>query len=637
MSILRSHVLVPHSYQIHDLHHVRKQQSSTSRSSSNLSTAAMGIRANSVPFLETATSTDHVAEPLSAATILYKSFLSIKSSRKVQQKEFDASTAAAIWVCDCLEKVFVRMFADSDHMTTAAAHPAADQKSRSSNFHLDGYYAPVDGETIPTSNLPVSGSIPECLNGEIVRAAPNPRFNPIADYQWFDGDGMLHGLKIKDGKATYVARFVRTSRLEQEENYGAAKFPKIGDMYGHKGILLGFIYFLRVLLGVLDISNGFGTANTAFVYHHNKLLALYEADKPYAIKVKEDGDLETVGREHCGSQFSDFFTAHPKIDPVTGEMFGFCYQLVRPFLTYQVFSKEGDLMESVPITLPQSVVIHDFAITENYAIFMDLSFVMGFKNLFQAEHLFKFDPKKESRLGILPRYARNESQIRWFTIPSCMIFHNANAWEEGDEVVLISCRSQKTNTKIWKEKFPQENHIDLEKPQLYEFRMNLKTNQVTQKQLSLLAIECPEINEEYTGRKQRYVYASMYDDKLDKFIGVVKYDLSLQPKRNPKDLKVEGNIQGVFYLGDRRWGSEPTFVPRTNGKEISEDDGYLICFVHDEKSGNSEVVIIDAKTMASRPVAVISLPSKVPSGFHSIFLSQEQLSNQNGKPKQLTQ
>jgi hypothetical protein len=160
MSIVLSRALVPHSYHIHDLHHVRKQQSSTSRSSSNLSTAAMGIRAISVPFLETATSTDHAAEPLSAATILYKSFLSIKSSRKVQQKEFDASTAAAIWVCDCLEKVFVRMFADSDHMITAAAHPAADQKSGSSHFHLDGYYAPVDGETIPTSNLPVSGSIP---------------------------------------------------------------------------------------------------------------------------------------------------------------------------------------------------------------------------------------------------------------------------------------------------------------------------------------------------------------------------------------------------------------------------------------------------------------------------------------------
>ncbi len=161
MSIVLSRVLVPHSYHIHDLHHVTKQQSSTSRSSSsNLSTATMGIRAIRVPFLETATSTDHAAEPLSAGTILYKSFLSIKSSRKVQQKEFDASTAAAIWVCDCLEKVFVRMFADSDHMTTAAAHPAADQKSRSSHFHLDGYYAPVDGETNPTSNLPVSGSIP---------------------------------------------------------------------------------------------------------------------------------------------------------------------------------------------------------------------------------------------------------------------------------------------------------------------------------------------------------------------------------------------------------------------------------------------------------------------------------------------
>ncbi|CAN5968873.1 unnamed protein product [Sphagnum jensenii] len=557
---------------------------------------------------------------------LYKRILSRRSrktpSHELQKDSFGASKALAIWVCDSLEKTLLWVFAD--HSTVdddAHDHPSDDNNKPNPHFYLDGYYAPVDQETNPTSDLPVSGSIPECLNGEIVRIVPNPRFNPIANYQWFDGDGFLHGLKIKDGKASYVARFVQTSRLQQEEVYGAAKFFKIGDMHGMKGICFGLVFLLRIMLGVLDISNGFGTANTGLVYHNNKLLALYEADKPYAIKVLEDGDFKTMGRVNYGSP-TDYLTAHPKIDPVTGEMFGFYYQIVSPYLTYQVFSKEGVLMESVPITVRDSVVMHDFAITENYAIVMDLSLVIKFKNLIHGEHLIKFDPNKESRLGLLPRYAKDDSQIRWFTIPTCMIFHNANAWEEGDEVVLVSCRMQRRNFTMWKEYFPPTNDMDLESPQLYEFRLKLDTGQVTQKHLSTLAIEVPRINEYYIGRKQQYTYACLYDDMIDKFIGVVKYDLSLEPHLHTRDLRVGGNIKGVFLHGKGRWGSEAIFVPRIASKEILEDDGYLICFVHDERIGNSEVVIIDAKTMASKPVAVISLPSKVPSGFHSTFLSQ---------------
>lgn len=38
---------------------------------------------------------------------------------------------------------------------------------------------------------------------------------------------MIHGLRIKNGKATYVSRYVRTSRLKQEEAFGGAKFMKV--------------------------------------------------------------------------------------------------------------------------------------------------------------------------------------------------------------------------------------------------------------------------------------------------------------------------------------------------------------------------------------------------------------------------
>lgn len=96
----------------------------------------------------------------------------------------------------------------------------------------------------------------------------------------FDGDGMIHGLRIKDGKATYVSRFVKTSRLKQEQFFGGAKFMKIGDLKGLFGLLSVFIQTLRTKLKVLDISYGTSTANTALIYHHGKLLALSEADKP---------------------------------------------------------------------------------------------------------------------------------------------------------------------------------------------------------------------------------------------------------------------------------------------------------------------------------------------------------------------
>jgi len=160
------------------------------------------------------------------------------------------TAAAAAWLCDALEKVLVWMFVDTDQQ--------GKNPSSSSHFFLTGYYAPVS-ETDPTSNLAISGTIPECLNGEFIQVTPNPKFNPVAYYHWFDGDGLLHGLRIKDGKATYVARFVKTSRLQQEEYYGAAKFIKLGDLHGVKGIFFALLFDLRVKIRVIDISNGYGS------------------------------------------------------------------------------------------------------------------------------------------------------------------------------------------------------------------------------------------------------------------------------------------------------------------------------------------------------------------------------------------
>ncbi|KAI8545830.1 hypothetical protein RHMOL_Rhmol07G0068900 [Rhododendron molle] len=512
--------------------------------------------------------------------------------------------------------------------------------------HQIVFFIPSRGGVVSViSWRPIKSNVGECLNGEFVRVGPNPKFAPVAGYHWFDGDGcvsfcsltplkvsvvhfqfflkeefydlkysipfvsskdgfnvsmtnwhqwfcsclltlrMIHGLRIKDGKATYVSRYVKTSRLKQEEFLGGAKFTKIGDLKGLFGLLMFNMQMLRGKLKVLDLSYGHGTANTALVYHDGKLLALQEADKPYVVKVLEDGDLQTLGMFDYDKRLAHSFTAHPKVDPFTGEMFTFGYSTTPPYITYRVTSKDGFMQDPVPITISEPIMMHDFAITENYAIIMDL-----------------------------PMYFRP----KWNIFPM-----SANSWEEGDEVVLITCRIQNPNIDL----FSGEVEENLETDELYEMRFNMKTGQASQKKLSVSAVDFPRVNESYTGRKQQFVYGTMLDS-ITRVTGIIKFDLHAEPESGKTKLGVGGNVQGIFDLGPGRFGSEAIFVPRKLGISSEEDDGYLIFFVHDEASGKSAVNVIDAKTMSADPVAVVELPNRVPYGFHALFVTEEQLQEQ---------
>ncbi|KAJ6299398.1 hypothetical protein OIU76_020378 [Salix suchowensis] len=431
---------------------------------------------------------------------------------------------------------------------------------------------------------------------------------------------MIHGLRIKDGKAAYVNRFVRTSRLKQEEFFGGAKFTKIGDLKGLFGLLMVSMEILRQKTKVLDKSYGCGTGNTSLIYHNGKLLALHEVDKPYVVKVLQDGDLQTIGLLDYDKRLNHPFTAHPKVDPFTGEMFTFGCSLEPPYVTYRVISKDGVMHDPVPITISDPIIMHDFAITENYAVFLDLPLYFRPKEMVKdMKYIFTFDATKKARFGVLPRYAKDDLLIKWFELPNCFIFHNANAWEEDDEIVLITFRLQEpyldmANGAV-KEKL--EKFVD----ELYEMRFNMKTGVASQKKLSESAVDFPSVNESYTGRKQRYVYGNLLDS-IAQVTGIVKFDLHSEPEPGKGKIEVGGNVKGIFDLGPGRFGSEAIFVPSKPGTTSEEDDGYLIFFAHDENTGKSSVNVIDAKTMSADPVAVVELPRRVPYGFHAFFVSE---------------
>ncbi|KAK9838408.1 hypothetical protein WJX84_004527, partial [Apatococcus fuscideae] len=173
---------------------------------------------------------------------------------------------------------------------------------------------------------------------------------PKGGYNWFDGDGMLHGCRIKAGKVAYSNHAVRTARLKQELQAGTPLFFKIGEVKGFAGFLHVLLFAAKVRLGFVDPEKGIGTANTAVVYHANRLLALQESDMPYAVRVMCSGLLQTLSRNTFHGRLQHPFTAHPKVDPATGDMLYFGYQLMgAPFLCFGVMDKAGDVVKDFPI------------------------------------------------------------------------------------------------------------------------------------------------------------------------------------------------------------------------------------------------------------------------------------------------
>jgi carotenoid cleavage dioxygenase len=458
-------------------------------------------------------------------------------------------------------------------MTTTAVNP-----------YLDGNFAPVREETT-TDTLKVIGELPPDLSGMFVRNGPNPQYAPMGHYHWFDGDGMLHGVRISKGKATYRNRYTRTQKWQMEHQAGKAIWT--GLMEAPKP----------------DLPSG-NTANTALIWHAGQLLALWEGGAPHAIKVPE---LETLGEFTYNNKLTSAFTAHPKVDPVTGEMMFFGYSFAPPFLSYGVVSAQGELLRTVPIDLPMAVMMHDFAITENYTIFMDLPLTFSPERMQRGEPMLMFESDRPSRFGIVPRHGDNNN-IHWFESPSCYVFHTLNAYEDQDEVVLIACR-MKSTTVLAIDDSQTDPQADI--PLLHRWRFNLKTGKVTEERLDDVAAEFPRVNENLLGRFTRYGYAGkMAKGSLPLFEGVIKYDF-------------DSGTSQIHTFGKGRYGGESVFVPRPGA--TVEDDGWLVTYVHDTAEDSSELVVVNAQDVTSEPIARVLIPQRVPYGFHGAWVTEAQL------------
>ncbi|PWA99808.1 9-cis-epoxycarotenoid dioxygenase NCED1 protein [Artemisia annua] len=484
-------------------------------------------------------------------------------------------------------------------------------KTSDPRVQICGNFAPVPEQSVK-HNLTVTGTVPDCVNGVYVRNGANPLFEPVAGHHLFDGDGMVHAVTIDGNSVSYSCKLTETHRLIQEREIGRPMFPKaIGELHGHSGVARLALFYARSMLGLVDHSKGMGVANAGLIYFNNRLLAMSEDDLPYQIRITGSSDIETVGRYDFSKQLKSTMIAHPKVDPVTGEMFALSYDVVqKPYLKYFKFSKDGKKSPDVEIPLDMPTMMHDFAITENYVVVPDQQVVFKLQEMIKGGSPVMYDKNKMSRFGILSKNAENSDDMIWVDSPETFCFHLWNAWEEPEtnEVVVIgSCMTPADS--IFNE--CDENLESV----LSEIRINLTTRESTKRAIlqesDQVNLEAGMVNRNMLGRKTQYAYLAIAEP-WPKVSGFAKVDL------------VTGETKKFFY-GDERYGGEPFFLPSDSSSD-REDDGYVLAFVHDEKTWKSELQIIKATSMEME--ASIRLPSRVPYGFHGTFISSKDLARQ---------
>ncbi|HZO14701.1 MAG TPA: carotenoid oxygenase family protein, partial [Polyangiaceae bacterium] len=424
---------------------------------------------------------------------------------------------------------------------------------------LRGNYAPVP--ELEAFDLEVIGALPAALDGLYLRNGPNPQ-SGTSDH-WFLGDGMVHGMRLEAGRASfYRSRYVATELL------GATGDDTLGPP-----------------------QPGENPSNTALVQHGGRVLSLCEIGLPYEL----DSELATKGVYDFGGKLNGAMTAHPKIDPQTGELWFIGYNLLSASVDVHTVDPSGELVRTERVMLPSPVMMHDFQLTPNYVVLLDLPIVFDIDMAIDgAPFPFRWAPENGARLGLMPR---NATDVRWFEIDPCYVFHTLNAYEDDDRVVLDVIRY----SEMWAagvDDFSGAGNV-------WRYSLDLARGASSLDQLDDRRVEMPRIDPRLQGTRHRYAYAMATGPMGNEGNGrsiLYKYDLSA-------GTATEHRMPGGMLT------DEAVFVPAAGG---AEDEGFLIGYAYDGGAKKSELHVLDARDM--NELARVRLPSRVPFGFHGLWL-----------------
>jgi carotenoid cleavage dioxygenase len=343
-------------------------------------------------------------------------------------------------------------------------------------------------------------------------------------------------------------------------------------------------------------------ANTSVVRHAGRILALVEVNLPTQVS----SDLSTLGPFDFDGRLAGSFTAHPKIDPATGEMLFFGYEfLTEPYVNFHVVDANGALIRSQGIDIPSPVMMHTFAVTATRVVWLDLPVVFDV-NLFGHQPFpFTWRPENGARVGVMSRTSA-DAQVVWIDIDPCYVYHEFNAYDDVDGNIVL-------DVVVYPDMFATDLYgPGSTSPSLQRWTIDPVAGKVAMKHLDDRSEEFPRINDRFSGVRYRYGYSTELDvgPTWWKLGGLRKHDLLL------------GRIER-HDVGPGGAAMEPVFIPA--GDDNGEDAGWVVSVVYDPERGASDVIVVDATDFSSPPSAVIHLRQRVPFGFHGAWIPEGSL------------
>lgn len=450
---------------------------------------------------------------------------------------------------------------------------------------LSGPFQPLRTEH-DLADLRLEGALPSGLEGTLYRIGPNPQFDPIPPYNLLQGDGMVHAFRIAGGRVSYANRWVRTDQLALERAAGRALFSTVGPHLNDPSVA-----------GIA----GQGAANTHIVMHAGRLLALEEGHPPIEV---DPVTLATVGPYDFAGALPGPMTAHPKVDPQTGEMIFFANFPDRRFdgaLALYVANAAGAIVRTERIAGPYPALVHDFAITREHIVFVVCPVTLSLERLRAGRAPIAWEPELGARVGVIPRAG---GETRWLEAPACMAWHVLNAFEDGDRIQLDLCQQAAPA-------FPKSDGTPAPEAALQQFltRWTIGRDEVSVRRLSDAVCEYPRLDERRAGLPYRYGFVAA--------------------EGGPGTGDLAHRALGCFDLttGEMvRWRappgqsvSEPVFVARRGSAD--EGDGWLLAVIYDQPADASHLAVFDAQRIPAGPIARAHLAHRVPAGFHGSFVA----------------
>jgi carotenoid cleavage dioxygenase-like enzyme len=448
-------------------------------------------------------------------------------------------------------------------------------------------------------DLEVEGDLPSELDGTFYRCGPDPCFPPrLGEDININGDGMVMMFRFSGGRVDLKSRYVRTEKFERERKarralYGAYRNPFTDDPS----------------VAGLDRT----TANTNVVYHAGRLFALKEDGRPHEL---DPDTLATRGRFDYGGRLESLTaTAHPKIDPGTGEMISHGYEargLATREISLQFISPRGELVREQMFLAPSVSMLHDWAVTDRHLAFPLMPTTADVERMRRGGPHWMFEPDLQTQIGILPRDA-DAQHVRWYGAPPCGLGHILNAFSDGDRLYIDLFVSERNQFPFIASADGRPFDRERATPRLTRWTFDLarRERQFESRTLFPDFMEMPAVDPRYLMHPYRHGFCTVVDpDRPLDVAGTIGVGWNTLVHVDVATGRIDR-----FYVGERTTCQEPCFAPRSPG--AAEGEGFILSqLTRFEGHLSTEIIVLDAQHLSQGPIATIKVPLRLRAAVH---------------------